>query len=229
MKGKPMTARPGHARSGNPSSASATVTALPRTHLPASPAAAFDPALPAAQRRIRLTAALPPPLQELLTRGRTDRRPRFGEDGFDGMIEQWSPPAGVTAAQAALARQALEELSATVLAPADSDHLLGRVLTLLSHFPAKGLSPEVERMMALDWADDLGEYPAWVIDAAARNWRRSRKWRPSIAEMRALCEEICAPERALADRLQALADAAPREAAAPDPRALATGALRRMG
>lgn len=229
MKGKPMTARPGHARSGNSPSASATVTALPRTHLPASPAAAFDPALPAPQRRIRLTAALPPPLQELLARGRTDRRPRFGEDGFDGMIEQWSPPAGVTAAQAALARQTLEELSATVLVPADSDHLLGRVLTLLSHFPAKGLSPEVERMMALDWADDLGEYPAWVIDAAARNWRRSRKWRPSIAEMRALCEEICAPERALADRLQALADAAPREAAAPDPRALATGALRRMG
>lgn len=220
LKGKPMTARPG----------SATVTALPRSHAPAaSPAAAFDPTLPAPQRRIRLTAALPPALQELLVQGRTDRRPRFGENGFDGMIEQWFPPSGVTAAQAALARQTLEELSGTVLAPADSDHLLGRVLTLLSHFPAKGLSPEVERMMALDWADDLGEYPAWVIDAAARSWRRSRKWRPSIAEMRTLCEEICAPERALADRLQALADAAPREAAAPDPQALATGALRRMG
>ena len=68
-----------------------------------------------------------------------------------------------------------------------------------------------------------------MINAAARNWRRSRKWRPSIAEMRALCEEICAPERALADRLQSLADAAPRETAAPDPRAMATGALRRMG
>ncbi|PWC49812.1 hypothetical protein TSA6c_27540 [Azospirillum sp. TSA6c] len=212
----------------------ATVTALSRPHLPTSPAAAFDPTLPAPQRRIRLTAALPPPLQELLAQGRTDRRPRFGEDGFDGMIEQWFPPAGVTAAQASLARQTLEDLSGTVLAPADSDHLLGRVLTLLSHFPAKGLSPEVERMMALDWAEDLGEYPAWVIDAAARHWRRSRKWRPSIAEMRALCEELCAPERALADRLQALADAAPRGAAAPDPRAqdpraLAMGALRRMG
>ncbi|PWC88487.1 hypothetical protein TSH100_07785 [Azospirillum sp. TSH100] len=207
---------------------------MSRPHNPFSPSAAFDPDLPAPQRRIRLTAALPPPLQELLAQGRTDRRPRFGEDGFDGMIEQWSPPPGVTAAQAALARQTLEELSATVLAPADSDHLLGRVLTLLSHFPAKGLSPEVERMMALDWADDLGEYPGWVIDAAARSWRRSRKWRPSIAEMRALCEEICAPERALADRLQALADAAPRKADAPnphvpDPQALATGALRRMG
>ncbi|MBK1839123.1 hypothetical protein JHL17_17060 [Azospirillum sp. YIM B02556] len=212
---------------------SATVTALPRTSVSTSAAAAFDPDLPAPQRRIRLMAALPPPLRELLVQGRTDRRPRFGEDGFDGMIELWSPPDGVTAAQAALARQALEQLSATVLAPADSDHLLGRVLTLLSHFPAKGLSPEVERMMALDWAEDLGEYPAWVLDAAARSWRRSRKWRPSIAEMRALCEELCAPELALAARLQALADAAPHEAGnadlRADPGSMATGALRRMG
>ncbi|WP_451979278.1 hypothetical protein [Azospirillum endophyticum] len=218
-----MTARSGRA----------TVTALPRTAVSASVATAFDPDLPAPQRRIRLIATLPPALRELLAQGRTDRRPRFGEDGFDGMIEQWSPPAGVTAAQAALARQSLEELLTTVLAPADSDHLLGRVLTLLSHFPAKGLSPEVERMMALDWAEDLGEYPSWVIDAAARSWRRSRKWRPSIAEMRSLCQELCAPEHMLADRLQALADAAPREAGATDLQAdlesVATGALRRMG
>lgn len=207
---------------------SATVTALPRSPVPHSPAEAFDPALPAPLRQARLTAALPPVLQRLLAQGRTDRRPRFGDDGFDGMIELWSPPDGVTAGESALARQSLEELYATVLAPADSDHLLGRVLTLLSHFPAKGLSPEVERMMALDWAEDLGEYPAWVIDAAARNWRRSRKWRPSIAEMRALCEELCAPERALADRLGALA-AAPRDARGTDLQTVAIGALRRMG
>lgn len=212
--------------------ATATITALPRSpssSAPCSQAAAFDPALPAPNRQARLTAALPPALRQRLAQGRTDRRPRFGDDGFDGMIELWSPPDGVTAAEATLARQSLEELYATVLAPADSDHLLGRVLTLLSHFPAKGLSPEVERMMALDWAEDLGEYPAWVIDAAARNWRRSRKWRPSIAEMRSLCEELCAPERALADRLGALAAAAPRDARGADLRAVATGALRRMG
>lgn len=207
--------------------ATATITALPRS--PTSLAAAFDPALPAPNRQACLTAALPPVLRQRLAQGRTDRRPRFGDDGFDGMIELWSPPDGVTAAESSLARRCLDELYATVLAPADSDHLLGRVLTLLSHFPAKGLSPEVERMMALDWAEDLGEYPAWVIDAAARNWRRSRKWRPSIAEMRALCEELCAPERALADRLGALAAAALRDACGTDLQAVATGALRRMG
>ncbi|HYF86544.1 hypothetical protein [Azospirillum sp.] len=213
-------------------SATATITALPRSPsstVPSSLAAAFDPALPAPNRQACLTAALPPVLRQRLAQGRTDRRPRFGDDGFDGMIELWSPPDGITAAEAALARRSLEELYATVLAPADSDHLLGRVLTLLSHFPAKGLSPEVERMMALDWGEDLGEYPAWVIDAAARNWRRTRKWRPSIAEMRALCEDLCAPERALADRLGALAAAAPRDAGGTGLQAVATGALRRMG
>lgn len=213
----------------------ATVTPLPRSRI-----AAVDPELPATERQAHLVAILPPALQDLLARGRTERRPRFGEDGFDGMTELWTPPDGVTAAQAVQARQALEEFSATVLAPVDGDHLLGRVLTLLSHFPAKGLSAEVERMMALDWAEDLGEYPAWTVDAAARIWRRTRKWRPSIAEMRALCEEVCAPERALAERLQALAAAAPR----PDMRpgnmrpgtlranhlcAMTSGALRRMG
>lgn len=222
------------AHTGSGPKRSATVTALRHSPVPASPippslTASFDPGLPAPLRQARLTAALPPALQRLLAQGRTDRRPRFGDDGFDGLIELWSPPDGVTAAEATLARQSLEELYATVLAPADSDHLLGRVLTLLSHFPAKGLSPEVERMMALDWAEDLGEYPAWVIDAAARSWRRSRKWRPSIAEMRALCEELCAPERALADRLGTLAAAAPRDARGTDLPAVAAGALRRMG
>lgn len=89
----------------------------------------------------------------------------------------------------------------TALAPAPTDHVLARVLALLSHYPAKGMTPDVERMVALDWAEDLGEYPAWAIDATARAWRRSKKWRPSIAEMRALCDDLCAGERRLAARL----------------------------
>lgn len=59
----------------------------------------------------------------------------------------------------------------------------------------------------MDWADDLGEFPAWAIDHAARIWRRTRKWRPSIAEIRSLCEDACASERALADRLRAVVQA----------------------
>lgn len=149
-------------------------------------------------------------MQRLLDRGQVGRHSRFTEDGFADVVEDWIPPDGVTPRHAALARRSLLEIDDTILAPASANHLLGRVLALLSHFPAKATSPEVEQLLAMDWADDLGEFPAWAIDQAARRWRRTRKWRPSIAEIRALCEEACAEERALADRLRAIAMAGER-------------------
>lgn len=181
---------------------SARLATLAPTRMPHI-AAAHDPALPAPVRRDRLLAGLPVALRRVLADGRTERRARFAEDGFDGIAERWVPPA-VTREVASMARHALEDLGSSVLAPAPAHHLLGRILALISHYPAKALSAEVEQMVALDWAEDLGDYPAWAIDAAARIWRRSRKWRPSIAEMRALCAEVTAPERELADRLRTL-------------------------
>ena len=161
----------------------------------------FDPAMAPAERCRLLIAAFPETLQQVMAAGRLERRPRFGESGFEGMQERWLPPT-VSARQAAMAQRVLNDLEATVLVPAEPDHLLGRILALLSHFPAKGLTPDVEQLVAMDWVEDLGEFPAWAIDAAARTWRRTRKWRPSIAEMRALCEEACANERAMAQRLR---------------------------
>ncbi|WP_353861135.1 hypothetical protein [Azospirillum formosense] len=177
------------------------------TPLPTRPPLAFDPAAPAAERRVALVSALPAPLRDVLGSGRLECRPRFGDRGFDGVTEEWSPPDGVTAQHALMARRALDELTGSILAPASPDRLLARVLALLSHYPAKGTAPEVEHLVALDWAEDLGEFPAWAVDAAARSWRRTQKWRPSIAEMRALCEEACAPEWALARRLSVIAAA----------------------
>jgi len=195
----------------------------PRSPLP------FDPAMPAADRHALLIGALPPPLQDLLAAGHVERRPRFSDDGFDGMAETWSPPAGVTAQHAAMAQRALDDLAMTALAPVPTDHALARVLALLSHFPAKGMTPDIERLVALDWAEDLGEYPAWAIDAAARAWRRTKKWRPSIAEMRALCDDLCGGERRLAERLQAVVLAGRQDRArAGEVKALTTGAIRRM-
>jgi len=181
---------------------SATVTTLPpRSQQP------FNPAAPAAERCAALIASLPTPLREVLAAGHVERRSRFGDNGFDGVTEDWIPPPTVTEQHGLMARRALDELAGTVLAPASSDHLLARILALLSHYPAKGAAPEVEQLVALDWAEDLGEFPAWAIDQAARTWRRTQKWRPSIAEMRALCAEACARERALAERLSAVAAA----------------------
>ena len=185
---------------------------------PASPASQpsfplpFDPAMAPALRSRMLREALPDPLRQLLDRGQTGRHSRFTENGFSDVVEDWTPPAGVTPRHAALARRALAEIDDGILAPAPANHLLGRVLALLSHFPAKATTPEVEQLLAMDWADDLGEFPAWAIDQAARVWRRTRKWRPSIAEIRALCEEACAAERALAERLRVIALAGERSA-----------------
>lgn len=209
----------------------AIVTSLPsRSPLP------FDPRLPAAERCAMLADAFPAPLRDALAHGRVARRALFRDDGFDGVSEDWIPPPTLTDQQARMARRALDELSATVLAPVSPDHLLARILALLSHYPAKGMSPEVEQLVALDWAEDLGEFPAWAVDAAARTWRRTRKWRPSIAEMRALCADACAQERALALRLSAVAAASSdREGPglernrAGRVRTLAAGAVRRMG
>jgi hypothetical protein len=152
-----------------------------------------------------LLAALPEPLQAALAQGRAARRSLFSDAGFQDVEEEWSPPVAVTPTQAGLARRALENLRREVLAPAPPERLLARVLALLSHFPMKGLSAEVEQMVALDWAEDLGEFPIWAVDQAARVWRRTRKWRPSIAEMRDLCRDACREERRLADRLRLLA------------------------
>ncbi|MCW2238954.1 hypothetical protein [Azospirillum canadense] len=204
----------------------AIVTSLPpRSPLP------FDPGMPAADRCAMLAAALPAPLQEILAHGRVARRTRFTDDGFDGVTEDWTPPATVTEQHVRMARRALDELAATVLTPVSPEHLLARILALLSHYPAKGMTPEVEQLVALDWAEDLGEFPSWAVDTAARTWRRTRKWRPSIAEMRALCAESCAEERALATRLAAIASSAPEPGGnhrSTRVQSLAAGAIRRM-
>ncbi|PWC34741.1 hypothetical protein [Azospirillum sp. TSO35-2] len=206
----------------------ATPAATPSLPLP------FDPAMAPALRGRLLREALPDPLRELLDSGRIGRRSRFTDDGFADVAEEWTPPAQVTPRHAALARRALVEIEESILAPASANHLLGRVLALLSHFPAKATTPEVEQLLAMDWADDLGEFPAWAIDHAARVWRRTRKWRPSIAEIRALCEEACAGERALADRLRAIVLAGERAGGsgggtgAAAVRPVLAGAVRRM-
>ncbi|MCM8735448.1 hypothetical protein M5E06_14900 [Azospirillum sp. A1-3] len=176
---------------------SAAVMPLPdRSPLP------FDPAMAPAERHRLLIAAFPETLQQVMASGRLEQRPCFSDNGFERLQEIWSPPPTVSARQAGMAQRVLNDLEDSVLVPAEPDRLLGRVLALLSHFPAKGLTPDVEQLVAIDWVEDLGEFPAWAIDAAARTWRRTRKWRPSIAEMRTLCEEACANERAMAQRLR---------------------------
>ena len=101
------------------------------------------------------------------------------------------------------------------LVPADKGYILTRVLTLLSHYRQDQTPPQVERMIAEDWADDLGEFPSWVIDEAARWWRRNKVFKPSICEIRRLCAGYIEPEAKIRDRLVAIIENSRRRSALP--------------
>ncbi|WP_137107804.1 hypothetical protein [Azospirillum argentinense] len=181
--------------------------------LHALPSAAYDPMLSIDQRHSALVSALPETLQAIVGRGM--RHACFDDvGGFVGMRETWSPPAAVDPAVAEAATRALAAIEHEILAPVDPAWLLARLLALFAHCPPRStpLDPAVERMVASDWAEDLGEYPQWAVDQAVRVWRRTKKWRPTIMEMRSLCDEAVATERTLAERLRQIAAVKPRGA-----------------
>lgn len=200
--------------------------------LHASPSAIYDPALPPAQRHGMLVSALPETLQAIVGNG-TSRACFDDLGGFVGMRETWSPPAVVDPADAEAAARALAAIEHEILAPVDSGWLLARLLALFAHCPPRStpLDPAVERMVAGDWAEDLGEYPQRAVDQAVRVWRRTKKWRPTIMEMRALCDEAVATERSLAERLRQIATVKPAgsgRAGGQSVQALVGRAVRRM-
>jgi hypothetical protein len=98
------------------------------------------------------------------------------------------------------------------LRPADRGPLLARVLTLLSHYRDQNpLPPEVERAVAGDWADDLGEFPSWAIEEACRRWRRDKKkyrFKPLPGDIRHLAEEETRQAQTLRLRVSMLLKAA---------------------
>lgn len=67
---------------------------------------------------------------------------------------------------------------------ANSAALIGR---LLAHYWTTNEPQEVRRAIAEDWLEDLGEFPAGVVEAACREWRRTQTRRPTPADIRTLC------------------------------------------
>lgn len=114
------------------------------------------------------------------------------------------------------------------LQPAHRGALLARILALLSHYRMDPHPPEVEQRLADDWAEDLGCYPLWAVEAAARAWRRTRRFKPQPAEMVALCEDACAVLRQERERLRQLtrAERSGLNPLSRDVAALARGLLR---
>jgi hypothetical protein len=135
--------------------------------------------------------------------GMVERRLLFPEGGGIKVAERWEAIPIQSDQMLAEVRLHLGELE-EVLAPADRGALLARVLALLSHFRAEANPPQIEQAMADDWAEDLAEFPMWAVEEACRSWRRTRKWRPQICEILALCRESVGEATARRDRLRAL-------------------------
>ncbi len=136
------------------------------------------------------TVLLPPcsEVAAVLKAGIKSTRFTFPENGQAKKIEVWEPPAVADKATGMAIWSRLQELE-EFMAPAEPGPLMSRVLVLLSHYRQTNHSEAVEQGIADDWADDLESYPMWAIDAAARQWRRTKKFKPQIAEILELCQE----------------------------------------
>ena len=116
------------------------------------------------------------------------------------------------------------------LTSAGRGELLGRILALLSHYRVDQHAADVEQRIADDWAEDLGVYPMWAVEEAARHWRRTRRFRPQICEMIELCNQAAREVMVERDRLREVMGRS-RRAIQPEVRAIAgltAGMLRRI-
>jgi hypothetical protein len=167
------------------------------------------PGLPPANScdRRAMLPPVPPEVVRVLESGILGRRFLFPEVGEARVVEDWqvpSLPPGPAFDGVAHYLAALE----AALMPADRGLLLARILALLSHFRTEANPPQVEQMIADDWAEDLGIFPIWVVEEACRSWRRTKRWRPQICEMLALCTSSIGDAFVRRDRLRAVIMAA---------------------
>ncbi len=131
------------------------------------------------------------------------------DNGPSRRVEEWRAPAVSDPAVLAQVEAHLAALD-QALAPSHTGPLLTRVLALLSHYRSEPNPPAVETMVAEDWAEDLKEFPIWAVAEAARWWRRNRRFRPQICEIRKLCEEAVGDAPLVRDRLRAILERSER-------------------
>ena len=164
------------------------------------PTAAVAPSTAPAVGKGALTPSLPPGLRRVLGSGLTSVAIDAEAGGGVRFYEKpdWDPPA-LTDEARRTAEEARDLLRANLAPGGDDPEALGlRIGRLLAHRwrgRREETSAAVEEALIIDWIDDLGEYPLWAFDQAAQTWRRKEEWHPTIAGMRALCEEAVADDR----------------------------------
>lgn len=128
--------------------------------------------------------------------------PTFAKDGsgYNGDIEEWHAP-DISPEQAKELEKSIGKMESFFCSP-EKGALLTRVLALLSHYRSEANPPQVERLIAEDWAEDLYDYPMEAIEYAARWWRRNKKFRPAICEIRGLCEDYMEKDKIALERMR---------------------------
>jgi hypothetical protein len=154
-------------------------------------------------------ATMPPAtsaVTRLLKEGVQSTRLLFPENRPTRGVETWLPPRVTDLRMLEEVRDRLRNLT-IALDPAPPGDLLSRIMVLLAHYRVPEHSKATEYGTALDWADDLADYPMWAIEDAARKWRRTKKFRPQICEMIELCEDACGKLKTERRRLVSVIDA----------------------
>lgn len=131
------------------------------------------------------------------------REPAFAADGtFAGWSSRgdWQPPTLTNDERAAVA-EAVRYYEAVTLAPGDPLEISGRVATLLAHWRDPGLPDAMRDQIMRDWLTILGRFPLWAVCEAAAEWLEFNRLRPSVAEIRLLCDRAIKVDR---DRLVVL-------------------------
>ncbi len=82
-------------------------------------------------------------------------------------------------------------------------NLIGRLLVL---YWTENMSATMREAQALDWLEDLREFDVETVMSACKAWRRAKKFRPTIAEIRALCQGTWETEGERIDRRRREAD-----------------------
>lgn len=87
-------------------------------------------------------------------------------------------------------------------APANPEWLMGRIATLLSHFPQKDRDNRISEKQAEDWLQALRSFPQFAVEAACDGYLREETWRPAPAHIVRRCVVVMAEARGEAKRIQ---------------------------
>ena len=103
-----------------------------------------------------------------------------------------------------IAAKAGEVLVQEWLAPATPELIKGAIVTLLTHYYVADLPAHLHAAISSDWLEDLGEYPAWAISEARKEWRQNNKRKPTPGHMVELCNKAVSKDKAMLRQCRAI-------------------------